>query len=102
MLRKFVLTAASVGALGVAALASTPAQAGGPHLGAALRAPVIETPVVNAHCIHRRHSSRVRCWHDRWDSRWQWRHRWHRPFWHGRWESRWRWHDRWRSRRWWW
>ena len=102
MLRKFVVTATMAGALGLSALAPAPAQAAGTHLGQALGSPVLETPVVDANCVHRRRSSRVRCWHDRWDSRWQWRHPWQRPFWHGRSESRWRWHDRWRSRGWWW
>jgi len=83
MLRKFVVTAAAPGVLGYAAFAPAPAQAAGTQLGLALNSPALETPVVEAACVHRRRWSGWRCWHSRWESR---------P----------RWHRRWRSRRWWW
>lgn len=71
MLRKFVLTAAAAGVIGLAAFTTAPAQAG-PLATTGLIAPQIETDV-----------TLVQHW--RWGSRRSWRQRYQ---YHRRWESR--------------
>jgi hypothetical protein len=71
-MRKFALSIAAAGTLGLAAFAAAPAQAAATHLGITQAVPALET--MDSSVIQAQ--------------------------WHRRWESRGRWHRRWRSRRW--